>query len=49
MGRKLKYKTESERIIARNICRMKYYWKNAEIEKAQALDRYYKTRKHLKK
>lgn len=45
MGRKLKYKTEEERKLARNKLRMKYYWQNCENEKKKSLNRYYKNKK----
>ena len=47
MGRKLKYKTEEERKIARNKLRMKYYWKNSKNEKQKALERYYENKRNL--
>ena len=42
MGRKLKYKTQEEKINARKERQMKYYWQNAEKLKKEALKRYYK-------
>jgi hypothetical protein len=47
MGRKLKYKTEEERKIARNKLRMKYYWQNCENEKQKALERYYENKRNI--
>jgi len=42
MGRTLKYKTPEEKINARKERQMKYYWKNVEKLKKEALERYYK-------
>jgi hypothetical protein len=41
MGRKLKYKTKDEQLNARRKRQMQYYWKNRELKKKQALERYY--------
>lgn len=46
MGRKLKYKTEEEKIFARRTRQMKYYWKNQEEIKKKNLNRYYEKIKH---
>lgn len=43
MGRKIKYKTDEEKIQARRERQMRYYWKNADKLKKQALKRYYET------
>ena len=41
MGRKLKYKTNEEKLNARKERQMRYYWKNQEKIKKKNLDRYY--------
>ena len=41
MGRKLKYKTNEEKINARRKRQMEYYWKNQEKIKKKNLERYY--------
>ena len=41
MGRKLKYKTEEEKLQANRDKYMKYYWKNVEKRRKDALERYY--------
>ena len=47
MGRKKKYITTDEKLNARRDRQMKYYWKNAEKLKTEALERYYKKKEHL--
>jgi hypothetical protein len=41
MGRKTKYITELDKIAARRERQMRYYWKNVELLKKKALNRYY--------
>jgi hypothetical protein len=41
MGRKLKHITDEEKISARKKRQMRYYWKNVEKMRKQALGRYY--------
>jgi hypothetical protein len=45
MGRKIKYKTEEEKIQARKDRQMKYYWKNQDRLKTNALKRYHDRKK----
>jgi hypothetical protein len=45
MGRNKKYLTDEERRLAKNAQRMKFYEKNKEIEKKNALQRYYGNKK----
>jgi hypothetical protein len=45
MGRKIKYKTEEEQLIARRERQMRYYWRNQETIKKKNLKRYYETQK----
>lgn len=40
MGRKQKYQTDEERVVANRKKSMKYYWKNSEEIKKKAKDRY---------
>lgn len=42
MGRKKKYLTKEEKIIANREYRMKHYWANVEDEKQKARERYKK-------
>jgi hypothetical protein len=44
MGRKCKYITLSEKIEARKVHQMKYYWKNQEKIKQKNLKRYHETK-----
>jgi len=48
MGRKTKYKTDEEKIQARKNRQMKYYWKNQNRLKINALKRYYDRKKQNK-
>jgi hypothetical protein len=41
MGRKLKYKTEEEKLKAKRERQMRYYWKNVKQKRKDALERYY--------
>lgn len=41
MGRKLKYKTPEEKLIARRERQMRYYWKNVDKKRKESLKRYY--------
>ncbi len=41
MGRKLKYKTEQEKLDARRKRQMAYYWRNQEEIKQKNLKRYH--------
>jgi hypothetical protein len=41
MGRKLKYKTEEDKLSARKERQMRYYWKNQEKIKKKNLERYH--------
>lgn len=47
MGRKLKYKTPEEKINARKERQMKYYWKNVDKLKKEALGRYYNRKNNI--
>lgn len=47
MGRKKKYTTDEELRIARNKRRMKYYNRNKEKERKEALERYYENERNL--
>lgn len=41
MGRKRKYNTDKERLMAKRERQMRYYWKNVDKKRKEALDRYY--------
>lgn len=41
MGRKLKYKTEEEKLIARRERQMRYYFRNKERFCKKRMERYY--------
>lgn len=45
MGRKIKYKTEEEKLTARKERQMRYYWKNVEQKRKEASKRYYHGKK----
>jgi len=49
MGRLQKYITEEEQLIARRERQMRYYWKNVDKKRKEALNRYYerKSNKNL--
>jgi hypothetical protein len=41
MGRKRKYTTDEEKLVARRERQMRYYWKNQDEIKKKNLERYY--------
>jgi hypothetical protein len=45
MGRKLKYKTAEEKLIADREKAMRYYFNNQEVVKKKNLRRYYENKK----
>ena len=45
MGRKRKYITKEEQLIARHDRQMRYYWRNREEIKKKNMKRYYETQK----
>jgi len=47
MGRKLIYKTKDEQLIARRERQMRYYWKNADQKRKEALKKYYENKRNL--
>ena len=42
MGRNLKYKTDEEQLKARRERQMRYYFRNQDLKKKQALENYHK-------
>ena len=46
MGRKKKYKTAEEKLIARRERQMRYYFKNQKIKQSQSLRRYYNNKEN---
>lgn len=47
MGRKKKYLTDTEKLIARRKRQMCYYWKNVKKQRNKALKRYYENKRNI--
>lgn len=47
MGRKIKYKTKEEQLIAKRERQMRYYWKNVDRKRKESLNRYYEKQQKI--